>query len=129
LSIFCKKKYFFSGVSKNFFVLFCTELRDLYATYTDFENASWRWPTNNFQKVKKRKKMAISNCWALYETTFTLKPIVGHIFRISLISRCTFKKRERNSTQDKPKYSENIFFIPRLFFPHFGRFGRYFGRS
>jgi hypothetical protein len=43
---------FFSYVYKKFFLTFCIELKDLNATYTDFGNASWRWPTQNFKRSK-----------------------------------------------------------------------------
>jgi hypothetical protein len=35
--------------------LFLFLSKDLYATYTDFENASWSWPTNNFKRSKNLK--------------------------------------------------------------------------
>jgi hypothetical protein len=33
---------FFSNLYKKNFSSFCIKLKDLYAKYTDFENASWR---------------------------------------------------------------------------------------
>jgi hypothetical protein len=31
------------------------ELKDMYATHKNFENASWRWPTNNLKRSKNEK--------------------------------------------------------------------------
>jgi hypothetical protein len=50
-----QKKIFFSYLYKNFVLKFCIELKDLYATYTDFGNASWCWATNNFKRSKNAK--------------------------------------------------------------------------
>jgi hypothetical protein len=57
----CIKKWYTAAKFTNFHANSKTfiELKDLYATYTDFENASWCWPTNNFKR-EKNAKMAIS---------------------------------------------------------------------
>jgi hypothetical protein len=81
LSIFCKK-IFFSCVQK-LFVLFCKELKDLFCTlHIRFLKMRVGAGLQITLNGKKTQKKAISHFRARFETTFTLKPIVGHIFKI-----------------------------------------------